>query len=95
MKRVIKLEGKANIVVEEIEIPSIANNEVLVKNEKSLISRGSELFARYVMPNAVSPSIMGYSDAGIITAIGDDVKECALEQCVACTVALVLGVSLG
>jgi 2-desacetyl-2-hydroxyethyl bacteriochlorophyllide A dehydrogenase len=75
MKRVIKLEGKGNIAVEEIDIPNITSNEVLVKNEKSLISRGSELFARYVMPNAVSPSIMGYSDAGIITAIGNDIND--------------------
>ncbi|MBM3237886.1 zinc-binding dehydrogenase [Candidatus Poribacteria bacterium] len=74
MKRVIKLEGKGNIAIEEIEIPGITNNEVLVKNKKSLISRGSELFARYVMPGAVDPSIMGYSDAGVVAAVGEDVK---------------------
>ena len=75
MRRVIKLEGKGNIVIEEIEIPDIADNEVLVKNEKSLISRGSELFARYTMPHAFSPSIMGYSDAGVIVRTGNDVKD--------------------
>ena len=78
MKRVVKLEGKGNIAIEEIEIPSIANNEALVKNKKSLISRGSELFARYVMPGAVDPSIMGYSDAGVVAAVGDDVKDVAV-----------------
>ena len=35
MKRVAKLEGKGNIVVEEVEIPEIADNEVLVRNERS------------------------------------------------------------
>jgi len=75
MKRVVKLEGKGNIAIEEVNIPTIASNEVLVKNVKSLISRGSELFARYTMPHAVSPSIMGYSDAGVIVEVGDDVKD--------------------
>ena len=75
MKRVIKLEGKGNIAIEEIEIPQIASNEALVKNKKSLISRGSELFARYVMPGAVPPSIMGYSDAGVVAAVGEDVRN--------------------
>ncbi len=75
MKRVIKLEGKGNISVEEVEIPTIASNEVLVKVGKSLISRGSELFARYVMPGVVDPERMGYSDAGTVAAVGEDVTE--------------------
>jgi len=75
MKRVVKLEGKGNITIEEIDVPTIASNEVLVKNVKSLISRGSELFARYTMPHAVSSSIMGYSDAGVIVEAGSDVKD--------------------
>jgi hypothetical protein len=54
MKRVVKLEGKGNIAIKEIDVPTIASNEVLVKNVKSLISRGSELFARYTMPHAVN-----------------------------------------
>ena len=75
MKRAIKLEGKGNIAIEEIPIPDLEDNKVLVKNERSLISRGSELFARYVMPNAVSPSIMGYSDAGLVVAAGNGIKD--------------------
>ena len=75
MKQVIKLEGKGNIAIEEIDVPTIASNEVLVKNVKSLISRGSELFARYIMPHAVNSSIMGYSDAGVIVEAGSDVKD--------------------
>ena len=75
MKRVVKLEGKGNIAIEEIEIPGFAHNEVLVKNMRSLISRGSELFARYVMPGVVDPSRMGYSDAGMVAAVGKDVDD--------------------
>jgi len=75
MKRVVKLEGKGNIAIEEVEIPSVAGNEVLVKVKKSLISRGSELFARYVMPGVVDPERMGYSDAGVVAAVGEDVRD--------------------
>lgn len=75
MKRVVKLEGKGNIAVEEVETPAFGGNEALVKNMKSLISRGSELFARYVMPGAVDPQRMGYSDAGIVAAVGEDVRD--------------------
>ena len=75
MKRVVKLEGKGNIAVEEVETPAFASNEALVKNMKSLISRGSELFARYVMPGVVDPQRMGYSDAGIVAAVGEDVRD--------------------
>ena len=78
MKRVIKLEGKGNIAIEEIEVPKISSNEVLVKNKKSLISRGSELFARYVMPGVVDPSRMGYSDAGVVEAVGEEVKDVSI-----------------
>lgn len=75
MKRVIKLEGRGNIGVEEVPIPAVGKNEVLVRNVNSLISRGSELFARYVKPGVVSPEIMGYSDAGIVEGVGKDVKD--------------------
>ena len=31
MKRVVKLEGKGNIAIEEIEVPGFGKDEVLVK----------------------------------------------------------------
>ena len=83
MKRVVKLEGKVNIAIEEIEIPGIAGNEALVKNKRSLISRGSELFARYVMPGVVDPARMGYSDAGVVAAVGEDVRDVSVGDRVA------------
>ena len=78
MKRVVKLEGKGNIAIEEVEVPHFGGNEVLVKVKKSLISRGSELFARYVMPGVVDPQRMGYSDAGVVAAVGEDVTDVSI-----------------
>ena len=75
MKRVVKLEGKGNIAVEEIGVPAFGKDEVLVKVHNSLISRGSELFARYVMPGPVDPERMGYSDAGVVAAVGEAVRD--------------------
>ena len=75
MKRVVKLEGKGNIAIEETEVPGFGKDEVLVKVHNSLISRGSELFARYVMPGPVDPERMGYSDAGVVAAVGEDVRD--------------------
>ena len=37
---------------------------------RSLISRGSELFRRYVLEQAVPPSMMGYSAAGEVVEVG-------------------------
>ena len=82
MKRVVKLEGKGNIVVQEVEIPTASGNEALVKVRSSLISRGSELFARYVMPGVVDPERMGYSDAGVVAAVGEGVRDVAVGDCV-------------
>ena len=64
MKRLVKLEGVGNVRMEEADIPSPGPNEVLIEVSRSLISRGSELFRRYVMPEALPPRMMGYSDAG-------------------------------
>ena len=71
MERLEKLEGVGNVKMVEAEIPSPGNDEVLIKVRRSLISRGSELFRRYVMPGAIPPHRMGYSDAGDVLEIGD------------------------
>ena len=74
MERLEKLEGVGNVKMVEAEIPSPGNDEVLIKVRRSLISRGSELFRRYVMPGAIPPHMMGYSDAGDVIEIGDLVE---------------------
>ena len=73
MKRVAKPEGLHNIVVEEVETPRISPTEVLVKTERTLISRGSEIGARYTREGPVDPAIMGYSQAGIVVEVGAEV----------------------
>jgi threonine dehydrogenase-like Zn-dependent dehydrogenase len=75
MKRVIKPEGKFNIALEEVDIPQPGPGEARIRAVRSLISRGSELGARYTREHAVSPDIMGYSMAGVVDALGDGVSH--------------------
>ena len=64
MRRVAKPEGLHNIVVEEVETPSVSPTEVLVKTRRTLISRGSEIGARYTREGPVDPAIMGVLAGG-------------------------------
>ena len=75
MKRLAKPEGKYNLILEEVPVPEPGANQVRVKAVRSLISRGSEMGARYTREHAVSPDIMGYSMAGTIDAVGSDVTQ--------------------
>ena len=74
MKRVAKPEGKFNVVVEDAPTPAVGSHEVRVRNVRSLISRGSELWRRYIRPEAVDPQIMGYSVGGVVDAVGAEVE---------------------
>ncbi len=80
MRRLEKLEGFGNVRMVEVEVPTPGPDQVLVAVKRSLISRGSELFHRYVLEEAVSPDIMGYSDAGEVVAIGDQVRNYSVGQ---------------
>ena len=73
MWRVAKHKGLGNIVMEQVPIPELGPKEVLVRVHRSLISRGSELWRRYVMPGPVDPRSMGYSTAGVVEKVGTDV----------------------
>ena len=75
MRRVTKQEGQGNIVLEETEIPVPSTTQVLIQMKASLISRGSELWRRYMRQEAVDPAIMGYSAAGVVQAVGSEVDE--------------------
>ncbi len=70
MKRVAKPEGEYNIVIEDVPIPEIAPTEVLIRAECSLISRGSEIWRRYIRPEAIDHQSMGYSFVGDVVAVG-------------------------
>ena len=50
MKRVAKPEGKFNVVLEDAPVPAVGPHDVRVRNVRSLISRGSELWRRYIRP---------------------------------------------
>jgi threonine dehydrogenase-like Zn-dependent dehydrogenase len=75
VKRLTKPTGKYNIVIEEAPVPEPAPGEVRIKAVCSLISRGSEMGGRYTREHAVSPDAMGYSMAGTIDAVGDEVSH--------------------
>lgn len=72
MRRLVKHQGYGNFLFEDVPTPVPSSNEVLVKTHTSLISRGSEILARYRKEEAVRPSIMGYSVAGTIAQSGED-----------------------
>ena len=73
MLQVTKPEGFGNIQLEEVPMPEINPRQIRVETDTTLISRGSELFRRYIMEEAVPPSIMGYSLTGIVDAVGAEV----------------------
>lgn len=75
MLRVTKPEGFGNIQLEEVPIPEINESQVRVKADTTLISRGSELFRRYIREEAVSHTIMGYSLTGTVDAVGAEVAD--------------------
>ena len=73
MWRAAKGEGVGNVFLEQVPVPEPGPEEVLTRTRVSLISRGSELWRRYVMEGPVSPEAMGYSTTGTVEAAGDGV----------------------
>lgn len=74
MKRLVKGEGYGNVFLEEVPVPEIAARQVLVRAHTSLISRGSEILARYRRDGPVDPRAMGYSLAGTVVAAGEEAR---------------------
>lgn len=70
MWRAAKGEGAGNVFLEQVPVPRPGPEEVLTRTRVSLISRGSELWRRYVMERPVRPEAMGYSTAGTVEAVG-------------------------
>ena len=77
MWRAAKGEGFGNVFLERVPIPEPGDQEVLTRTRVSLISRGSELWRRYVMEHPVSPNAMGYSTTGIVERVGEGVTHFA------------------
>ena len=80
MLQVTKPEGFGNIQLEEVPMPEINAQQIRVETDTTLISRGSELFRRYIMEEAVPPSIMGYSLTGVVDAVGAEVTDYQVGQ---------------
>ena len=80
MKQLEKLDGFGNVQMVEVDRPQPGQDQLLIRVRRSLISRGSELFRRYVLEEAVSPDIMGYSDAGEIVDVGAGVEGFSVGQ---------------
>ncbi|MDE2997923.1 MAG: zinc-binding dehydrogenase [Gemmatimonadota bacterium] len=70
MKRVAKPEGEYNIVIEDVPLPEISSTQVLIRAECSLISRGSEIWRRYIRSEAIDHQSMGYSFVGDVVEVG-------------------------
>lgn len=80
MIRIVKPKGFGNIRLQDAPLPEITARQVLVRAEATLISRGSELFRRYVEEEAVPARIMGYSLAGTVERVGAAVTEYRVGQ---------------
>lgn len=80
MIRIVKPKGFGNIRLQDAPLPEITARQVLVRAEATLISRGSELFRRYIEEEAVPARIMGYSLAGTVERVGAAVTEYRVGQ---------------
>lgn len=78
--RIVKPEGFGNIQLQDSAMPDIGARQVLVRTEATLISRGSELFRRYIKEEGVPQRIMGYSLAGTVEQTGAAVSEYRVGQ---------------
>ncbi len=72
--------SQATVDIEEFELPSFGDNEVLVATECSLISPGTERAFLLGLPNARGryPSYPGYSNVGVVIDKGRDVDGLAI-----------------
>ena len=75
MKRLAKHAGRRNISLESAPIPEPEEGEVRIRTVRSMISRGSELWRRYIDDYALSPEIMGYLVGGVVDKLGEGVTN--------------------
>lgn len=85
-KRVVWPE-RAKVDIEEFEIPSLNDDEVLVESECTLISPGTERAFLLGLPNTRGgfPARPGYSNIGRVIAVGKAVTNCPIGERVAST----------
>lgn len=76
----VEFESAGNAVLKEYEIPLVKEDEVLLENDYSVISAGTEGANLIRLPNTVTaehgfPHRPGYSAAGRVIAVGDKVTK--------------------
>jgi len=83
-KRVVFVRQN-QVAVEDFELRQPASGEVLIKSVSTLISPGTEIAFLMALPNTsgVFPQHPGYSNAGMVAAVGDTVSQVRVEDRVA------------
>ena len=76
---------RGQVKIEEFDLPTVGENQVLVKTDVSLISPGTERAFLLGLPNAVGsyPQRPGYSNVGEVIDIGAGVTDIAVGDKVA------------
>ena len=86
-RKVLAADGAGQISVIEESLPVAGPGEVLVRVSASMISPGTELGGvsrRRDNPSDAPPKPFGYSNAGVVEALGDGVTRLEVGQRVAC-----------
>lgn len=83
-RRAVQINGDGSITVDEIPMPELGPEEVVVKTDVSLISAGTETNGikgrrKSPAPDA-APRTSGYAAAGTIVALGSEVTEFEVGQ---------------
>ncbi|MGC9317746.1 MAG: zinc-dependent alcohol dehydrogenase [Armatimonadota bacterium] len=82
-RRAVMIHGDGSVSVEEVPMPELGPKEVVVETAVSLISAGTEcggLARRRENPTEAEPRMTGYSTAGTIVAVGEEVTEFEVGQ---------------
>ncbi|MFP3902750.1 MAG: zinc-dependent alcohol dehydrogenase [Armatimonadota bacterium] len=82
--KAVFFQGDGTVTVDERELPEPDPREIVVKTAVSLISAGTEtsgLLGRRKNPNPdAEPTMPGYSTAGTVVAVGDEVTDFEVGQ---------------
>lgn len=82
-RRAVQIHGDGSVTVEEVPMPELGPKEVVVETAVSLISAGTEcggLRRLREKPSDAASRTTGYSTAGTIIALGEEVTEFEVGQ---------------
>ena len=76
MLAAVAYKGEGKFRIEQVDIPQIGDEDVLVKVKASSITRGGlTVWKRGDWPLNISPTILGSQMAGVITEVGKEVRS--------------------